>query len=106
MTKKGDTTSSSSSSLSSSDDSEAEAEESAASPEVEKKKEEVKELGEKRKVTVNPTPKYIYFKNIDDDFMTAKLPKDPYDFISKRTQKIEINKGMPYKSTSADEVME
>ena len=103
MTKKGDTTSSSSSSLSSED---SEAEESAASPEVEKKKEEVKELGEKRKVTVNPTPKYIYFKNIDDDFMTAKLPKDPYDFISKRTQKIEINKGMPYKSTSADEVME
>jgi hypothetical protein len=27
-------------------------------------------------------------------------------YISKRTQKIEINKGMPYKSTSADEVLE
>jgi len=48
----------------------------------------------------------IYFKNIDDHFMTAKLPKDPYMYISKRTQKIEINKGMPYKSTSADEVLE
>jgi hypothetical protein len=32
--------------------------------------------------------------------------KDPYSFINKKVQKIEINSGMPYRSTSADEVFE
>lgn len=35
-----------------------------------------------------------------------KKPKDPYDFINKRTQNIRINPGVIYKSTSEHEVFE
>jgi len=43
---------------------------------------------------------------VDNTFLTMKKPKDPYDFINKKTQKIEINPGVPYRSTSHDEVFE
>jgi hypothetical protein len=39
-------------------------------------------------------------QNIDDAFLNAEGPKDPYAYIDKRTQKIEINNGVSYKSTS------
>ena len=45
-------------------------------------------------------------ERVDEDFLKAMRPKDPYDFINKRTQKIEINPGQCYKSTSANEVFE
>jgi len=45
-------------------------------------------------------------KEIDDTFIKADGPKDPYSYIDKRTQKIEINQGVSYKSTSQDEVFE
>lgn len=44
--------------------------------------------------------------NVDETFLKMKRPKDPYEFIDKKTQKIEINPGIGYKSTSQDEVFE
>jgi len=44
--------------------------------------------------------------NVDETFLKMKRPKDPYEFIDKKTQKIEINPGITYKSTSQDEVFE
>ena len=38
--------------------------------------------------------------------MKSNKPKDPNEFIDKKTQKIEISKGVFYRSTSADEVFE
>ena len=44
--------------------------------------------------------------NIDDAFLKDNRPKDPYEFIDKKTQKIEITAKVPYRSTSQDEVFE
>ena len=38
--------------------------------------------------------------------MKSNRPKDPNEFIDKKTQKIEISKGVFYRSTSAEEVFE
>ena len=38
--------------------------------------------------------------NIDDAFLKDNRPKDPYEFIDKKTQKIEITAKVPYRSTS------
>lgn len=35
-----------------------------------------------------------------------KTNKDPYQYINKKTHKIEINPGVPYRCTSMDEVFE
>lgn len=44
--------------------------------------------------------KLIQMSNVDETFLKMKRPKDPYEFIDKKTQKIEINPGVAYKSTS------
>jgi len=38
--------------------------------------------------------------------MQEKKSKDPYEFINRRQQKIEVNPVVPYRSTSMDEVFE
>ena len=43
---------------------------------------------------------------VDANFLNMTQPKDPYDFIDKKKQKIEINPGIAFKSTSQDEVFE
>ena len=50
--------------------------------------------------------KSMNMQKIDGAFLESQRPKDPYDFINRRTQKIEINPGIAYKSTSANEVFE
>ena len=45
-------------------------------------------------------------KEIDQTFLKMNQPRDPYEFIDKKAQKIEINAGVAYKSTSQDEVFE
>jgi hypothetical protein len=50
--------------------------------------------------------KSMNMEKIDGAFLDANRPKDPYEFINRRTQKIEINPGVAYKSTSANEVFE
>ena len=45
------------------------------------------------------------YSKVDKEFLESK-PKDPYKFIDKKTQKIEINPGIPYVSTSQDAVFE
>jgi hypothetical protein len=37
---------------------------------------------------------------IDETFLKMNQPKDPYEMIDKKSQKIEINAGIAYKSTS------
>ena len=39
------------------------------------------------------------YSKVDKEFLESK-PKDPYKFIDKKTQKIEINPGIPYISSS------
>jgi len=46
------------------------------------------------------------YDKIDDTFLKTVKPKDPYQYIDKKRQKIEINPGVPYRSTSHDEVFE
>lgn len=38
--------------------------------------------------------------------MSNKGQEDPYQFIDKKLQKIEINRGIAYRSTSHDDVFE
>jgi hypothetical protein len=45
-------------------------------------------------------------RNMASEFIDTNKGKDPYEYINKKTHKIEINPGMPYKSTSMDEVFE
>ena len=48
-----------------------------------------------------------FMRNIESEFMDVdKLNKDPYQYINKKSHKIEINPGVPYRSTSMDEVFE
>jgi hypothetical protein len=42
---------------------------------------------------------------VDQQFLQNKS-RDPYDFINRKTQNIQINPGVAYKSTSNDEVLE
>ena len=44
--------------------------------------------------------------NIDETFLNDHRNLDPYEFIDKKTQKIEITAKVPYRSTSQDEVFE
>jgi len=45
-------------------------------------------------------------RNKESEFLDTAKSKDPYEYINKKTHKIEINPGMPYRSTSMDEVFE
>lgn len=46
-------------------------------------------------------------RNTESEFLDDnKLNKDPYQYVNKKTHKIEINPGVPYRSTSMDEVFE
>jgi hypothetical protein len=46
-------------------------------------------------------------KGIDDQFLKSNnKPRDPYEFIDKKVQKIEINHGVAYGSTSQDDIFE
>ena len=44
--------------------------------------------------------------SIDEQFLTKTGQDDPYNFIDKKLQKIEINKGIAYRSTSHEDVFE
>ena len=54
--------------------------------------------------------KYNSFKTLirggRSDFMEESMSKDPYSYINKKTHKIEINAGYPYRSTSLDDIFE
>ena len=43
---------------------------------------------------------------IDDKFLHMKKPKDPFDYIDRKRQKIDINPGAKYISSSAYEILE
>ena len=45
-------------------------------------------------------------EGIDKNFMKTYKSKNPYDYINKKTHKIEILPGMPYISTSNVDVFE
>lgn len=73
----------------------------------------------KKKVSIDPVSgvyhdpkdKYSqiksYIRNTESEFMDVdKANKDPYQYINKKTHKIELNPGVPYRSTSMDEVFE
>jgi hypothetical protein len=45
------------------------------------------------------------YSNVDESFLDKK-PKDPYKYMDKKKQKIEINPGVPYISSSHDAVFE
>lgn len=40
------------------------------------------------------------YQLVDDKFLAWKKPKDPYDFIDRKRQKIDINPGAKYISSS------
>ena len=44
--------------------------------------------------------------NTEDTFLSVERPTNPYQFIDAKTQKIEINSGMPYMGASVDEILE
>lgn len=44
--------------------------------------------------------------NTEDTFLSMQRPTNPYEFIDVKTQKIEINSGMPYQGASTDEIFE
>lgn len=46
------------------------------------------------------------YKNIDEIFLTRKKPKDPYEYIDRKTKKIDINPGVKYTSASVYEILE
>ena len=79
--------------------------------EVEVKKSKKKKKKTKKKSVVSgPEAKYKLYKQtmleIDKTFISNKRPKNPYEFVNKRTHKIEILPGMPYISTSSVDVFE
>lgn len=45
-------------------------------------------------------------QRVDETFLKMASSKDPYEFIDKKTKKIDINPGIAYKSTSINEVFE
>jgi len=47
-----------------------------------------------------------FYKNVDDSFLNFKKPKDPYVYIDRKTQKIDINPGAKYISSSMFEILE
>ena len=59
---------------------------------------------------VDPNSKFIQFKTLmrqgDKQFIYEKQSKNPYEFINKKTHRIDINSAMPYISSSMDEVLE
>lgn len=61
-------------------------------------------------ISVDPNDKFNTFKAIvrlgDNEFIQEKKGKDPYEYINKKVQKIEVNPRVPYRSTSMDEVFE
>jgi len=46
-----------------------------------------------------------FYKNVDDSFLNFKKPKDPYEYIDRKTQKIDINPGAKYISSSMFEIL-
>lgn len=50
--------------------------------------------------------KEVNFENVDSTFINQGRPKDLYDNINRKNQKIDINPNVEYKSTSQDEVFE
>jgi hypothetical protein len=44
--------------------------------------------------------------DVEQSFLNHQKPKNPYDYIDKKLQKIQINPGMPYMGTSVDEILE
>lgn len=60
----------------------------------------------KKQMELLDKKKSMSMQKVDETFLKMQRPKDPYDFIDKKTQKIEINAGIAYKSTSANEVFE
>jgi hypothetical protein len=61
---------------------------------------------QKRLAEEHQRKKQLNMAGVDDVFLKMARPADPYEFIDKKTQKIEINAGIPYKSTSQAEVFE
>lgn len=61
-------------------------------------------IKEKKAQDAHAKKKEINFSEVD--FHHHKKPSDPYDFINKKNQKIDINPGIIYKSTSQDAVFE
>lgn len=46
------------------------------------------------------------YHQVDDKFLTWKRPKNPFDYIDRKTKKIDINPGEKYISSSQQEVLE
>ena len=44
--------------------------------------------------------------DVEQSFLNNQKPKSPYDYIDKKLQKIQINPGMPFMGTSADDILE
>ena len=44
--------------------------------------------------------------DVQQSFLNQYKPRNPYDYIDKKLQKIQINSGMPYLGTSVDEIFE
>ena len=42
----------------------------------------------------------------EDTFLSVERPTNPYQYIDAKTQKIEINSGMPFMGASVDEILE
>lgn len=59
---------------------------------------------------VDPNSKFIQFKTLmrqsDKQFIYEKQSKNPYEFINKKTHRIDITPAMPYISSSLEEVLE
>lgn len=54
----------------------------------------------KKKVFLNA------ISDVEQSFLNHQKPKNPYDYIDNRLQKIQINPGMPYMGASVDEIFE
>lgn len=70
----------------------------------------VNDSGLKKQGIIDPHDRFMIFKNLvrqgENEFISEKQGKDPYEMINKKTHKIEINTVMPYRSTSMEEVFE
>lgn len=79
-------------------------------PTAAQKKKKKKKLKCKKSKATGPESKYKMFRatieGIDKTFVGQKRSKNPYDFINKKTHKIEILPGLPYMSTSSVDVFE
>lgn len=78
-------------------------------PKRKNKKKKKGKKAKKQKIT-GPEAKFQNFKSvirkIDDEFLNETKSKNPLNYINKNTHKIAILEGVPYRSTSADNVFE